>query len=235
MHLLSQWSNLIGSMNHPNNQVFPKLPLRSSLSVFLMELIGRPIRELNLKTSLNNHFDCKIGKDYIIKNFKGMTFGGFAICSAFVLTWIVKSQTYTIYNNNNDWYSLEPAEKINSTYAFFCLKAIWGNFRGNFWGNFRGMSWTDLWKTYPIIDFIILGHDTGRFLGIGLAHTPIFYKKLNRYSQKNQGWIFQKSVLLMPRKFQKNTGWVFQKSGCVTPLKTEISGKFLDEFSRICQ
>ena len=30
-------------------------------------------------------------------------------------------------------------------------------------------------------------------------------------------------------------GWVFQKSVCVTPRKTEISGKFLDEFSKICQ
>ena len=41
-----------------------------------------------------------------------MTFGGFTICSAFVLAWIVKSQTYTINNNNNDWYSLEPAKNI---------------------------------------------------------------------------------------------------------------------------
>ena len=41
----------------------------------------------------------------------------------------------------------------------------------------------------------------------------------------------------MPRelKFRKNTGWVFQKSVCVTPRKTEISEKFQDEFSRICQ
>ena len=65
-----------------------------------------------LKTSLYNHFDCKIGKDYIIKNFKGVAFGGFAISSTFILAWIVKSQTYTIDNNNNDWYSLEPAEMI---------------------------------------------------------------------------------------------------------------------------
>ena len=30
--------------------------------------------------------------------------------------------------------------------------------------NFRGMSWTDLWKTHPIVNFIMLEHDTGRFL-----------------------------------------------------------------------
>ena len=54
---------------------------------------------------------------------------------------------------------------------------------------------------------------------------------------KNHGWIFQKSVQLMPRKlkFRKNTGWVFQKSVYVIPRKTEISETFLDEFSRICQ
>ena len=26
------------------------------------------------------------------------------------------------------------------------------------------MSWTDLWKTHPIVNFIMLEHDTGRFL-----------------------------------------------------------------------
>ena len=110
-----------------------------------------------------------------------------------------------------------------------------------------------LWKTHPILNSIILGHDTGRFLensskiehlveklnskNSGAWHRPIFYKKKrNRYSQKIDGWIFQKSVKLMPwkLKFRKKTGWVFQKSVCVTPRKTEVSEK-LDEFSGICQ
>ena len=74
------------------------------------------------------------------------------------------------------------------------------------------------------------------FPEIGLAHAD-FVQKLNRYSPKIDGWIFQKSVQLMPRKlkFRKNTGWVFQKSVRVTPRRTRISGKFVDEFSRICQ
>ena len=57
------------------------------------------------------------------------------------------------------------------------------------------------------------------------------------YSKNSDGWIFQKSFQLMPRKlrFQKTTGWVFQKSVCVTPRKTKISKKFLDEFTRIFQ
>ena len=56
-------------------------------------------------------------------------------------------------------------------------------------------------------------------------------------SQKTDGWIFQKLVQLMPRKlkFRKNTGRVFQTSVSVNPRKTEISEKFLDEFSRIWQ
>ena len=44
--------------------------------------------------------------------------------------------------------------------------------------------------------------------------------------------IYSKSVCVI--QIAKLTiGWVFQKS--VTPRKTEISGKFLNEFSRICQ
>ena len=63
-----------------------------------------------------------------------------------------------------------------------------------------------------------------RFPEIGPAHVrPDIVQKLNRYSQKNDGWIFQNSVQTL--KFRKNTGWVFQdlpirvkllmKTGCL--------------------
>ena len=55
----------------------------------------------------------------------------------------------------------------------------------------------------------------------------------NSSNQKlKYGRVFQKSVQLMPQKFRKNTGYVSQKLVCVTSRKTEISGNFLDEFSR---
>ena len=65
----------------------------------------------------------------------------------------------------------------------------------------------DSWKTHPNID---------KFSRNRSSSCPDILQKLNRNPQKIDGWVFQKSVLLMPRK-------------------TKISGKFLDEFSRICQ
>ena len=38
----------------------------------------------------------------------------------------------------------------------------------------------------------------------------------------------------LSKSFTKH-GWVFQKSVCITTRKTEISEKYLDEFSRIFQ
>ena len=76
-----------------------------------------------------------------------------------------------------------------------------------------------IWKTHPTVNFRIFGRDTERFL-----------ENSSKY-----GWIFQKSVQLMPQKlkFRNNTGLVFQKSVFVAPRKTEISENFLDEFSSI--
>ena len=57
-----------------------------------------------------------------------------------------------------------------------------------------------------------------------LIYVPIFYKKLHRYSYKIDGWIFQKTVQLMPRKlkFRKNSGWVFRRIRSVHMSSTSV-------------
>ena len=83
---------------------------------------------------------------------------------------------------------------------------------------FWGTKQADIGKTHPNMD---------EFSRNRSSSCSDIFQKLNRYSQKIYGLIFQKSVQLMPRKlkFRKNTGRVFQKSVCVTPRKTEISEK----------
>ena len=77
------------------------------------------------------------------------------------------------------------------------------------------MSQTDLWKIHPIVNFIIFGHETGRFLGnsskIGLLVEQRYSKKSGRDTDAHRflensieyGRVFQKLVWFMPRYFVK--------------------------------
>ena len=63
-------------------------------------------------------------------------------------------------------------------------------------------------------------------------------QKLNSFTYEIfGGWVFQKSVLLMPQKLKilKKNGWVFTEIGlCHVPENWNLE-KFMDKFSRICQ
>ena len=66
-----------------------------------------------------------------------------------------------------------------------------------------------VWKTQPITDFRTLEHDADRFM--------------------------ENSSSLFVRGFLPNIGWVFQILVWLMIWEIKISGKYLDEFSRICQ
>ena len=119
-------------------------------------------------------------------------------------------------------------------FSIFCFDPYWqisGAWATSIYGKliqssileFWGMTQADFWNTHLNMD---------EFSRNRSSSCPDILQKLNRYSQKIDGWIFQKSVQLIPQKlkFRKNTEWVFQKSACVTPGKLKFRKNFWVSF-----
>ena len=67
--------------------------------------------------------------------------------------------------------------------------------------------------------------------------TPQNWKKLNRYPWFLMDEFSSKTACVTPQNwnFEKKLDEFSSKTACVTTQKMEILGKFLDEFSMICQ
>ena len=117
--------------------------------------------------------------------------------------------------SSNSGYELEQFPEIPSNRQFYNFEAWVSSISGKLIQNraynrkmifkeFRAVTQTNLLKTHPNMD---------EFSRNRSSSCPDILQKLNKYSQKIDGWIFQKSVQLMPRKSTdfatKNFCWIF--------------------------
>ena len=94
------------------------------------------------------------------------------------------------------------------------------------------MSQADFLKIHPIANFKVLGHDTDRFLAdsskkVNFVDLP----NLDRFSRNRSG------LIVMTQYFIKTHEMYMDEFSSYTLMtwKIQISEKFLDTFSRICQ